>query len=295
MSPPTNYSLDAPGARLHYEVQGSGPVLMLVGHSMGCSGFAAIAPLLAEDYTVVTYDPRGFGQSAIDDPEQDAEPDLLADDVRRVLEAVAKVPARVFGNSGGAVTGLALVARYPGYVETLVAHEPTLVLLLPDAEKWRAGIEEIYETYLREGVPAAGKKFSTFVAEMGMRPQQQDGESRPTAEELAAAERAFGHGLVPIVRYGPAFSALQAASTGLWSPAEPPPKGSSPSARPPRSPNASARRWSTSPAGTPASSAIRTTLQPSSAGRWCDASRQSWPLDGVPRPAVGSTFGFERR
>jgi pimeloyl-ACP methyl ester carboxylesterase len=216
MSPPTNNSLDVPGARLHYEVQGSGPALMLVGHPMGCSGFAAIAPVLAEGYTVVTYDPRGFGQSAIDDPEQGAEPDLLADDVRRVLEAVGEVPARVFGNSGGAVTGLALVARHPGYVETLVAHEPTLALVLPDAERWHAGIEEIYETYLREGVPAAGKRFSAFVAEMGMRPQQQDGESRPpTAEELAAADRVFGHGLVPIVLYEPEFSALQAASTRI--------------------------------------------------------------------------------
>ncbi|MGO9584393.1 MAG: alpha/beta fold hydrolase [Acidimicrobiales bacterium] len=72
MSLPTNHSLEVPGARLYYEVQGSGPVIMLVGHPMGVSGFAAIAPLLAEEYTVVTYDPRGFARSTIDDPDQDA-------------------------------------------------------------------------------------------------------------------------------------------------------------------------------------------------------------------------------
>ena len=44
MSSPTSHSLDVPGARLYYEVQGSGPVIMLVGHPMGVSGFAAIAP-----------------------------------------------------------------------------------------------------------------------------------------------------------------------------------------------------------------------------------------------------------
>src|SRR5580658_1028450 len=103
---PTSHSLDVPGARLHYEVQGSGPTLMLIGHPMGISGFAALAPRLAEHYTVVTYDPRGFFLSTIEDGEQDGQPDLLADDVRGVLEAVGHTPARVFGSSGGAITGL---------------------------------------------------------------------------------------------------------------------------------------------------------------------------------------------
>src|SRR5580658_3685185 len=107
---------------------------MLVGHPMDAMGFAAIAPILAENFTVVTYDPRGFGRSTIDDRHQDAEPDLLADDVRRVMEAVGVVPASVFGSSGGAVTGLALVALFPGHVRTLVAHEPPLAVLLPEAD-----------------------------------------------------------------------------------------------------------------------------------------------------------------
>jgi hypothetical protein len=65
MSPPTNNSLEVPCARLHCEVQGSGPGRMLVGHPIGCSGFVAIAPLLAEGYTVATYDPRCVAQPAI--------------------------------------------------------------------------------------------------------------------------------------------------------------------------------------------------------------------------------------
>ena len=124
MSSPTSHTLDVPGARLYYEVQGSGPALMLVGHPMGASGFDPIASLLADEFTVVTYDPRGFARSTIDDSNQDAEPDLLADDVRRVLEAAGELPADVFGSSGGAVTGLALASRYPNHVATLVAHEP---------------------------------------------------------------------------------------------------------------------------------------------------------------------------
>ena len=215
MSQPTSHTLDVPGARLYYEVQGSGPALMLIGHPMGASGFASIAPLLAEVYTVVTYDPRGFAHSTIDDPDQDAEPDLLADDVRRVLEAVGKVPAHVFGSSGGAVTGLALVAHYPGHVETLIAHEPPLALLLPEAEEARAGMHEIYGTYRDSGISAAWERFSAFTG-MNIRPQYAAADPQPpAAEAVATSERFFGHGLLPIALYQPDFSALQAASTRL--------------------------------------------------------------------------------
>jgi clorobiocin biosynthesis protein CloN7 len=204
--------MDVPGARLHYEVHGGGPVLMLVGHPMGVSGFAAIAPLLAEDYTVVTYDPRGFGRSTIDDPDQDAEPDLLADDVRRVLEAVGDGPAHVFGSSGGAVTGLALAARFPGHVRTLVAHEAPLALLLPDAEQARAGIHDVYDTYRNSGIGAGWQRFAAFTG-MNMIPQPNAAPEPPSPGAVAMSERFFRHGLLPIALYRLDFAALEAAPT----------------------------------------------------------------------------------
>ena len=209
MSSPAGHSLDVPGACLYYEVRGSGPALMLVGHPMGSSGFAAVAQLLAEDFTVVTYDPRGFARSTIDDPGQDAEPDLMADDVRRVLEAVGDGPAQVFGSSGGAVTGLALAGRYPGHVKSLVAHEPPLALLLPDADEARAGMQVIYDTYRDGGTGAAWQRFSAFTG-MNMRPQGEEAAPQPPSPEAAAtSERFFGHSLLPIVLYQPDFPTLQ--------------------------------------------------------------------------------------
>jgi pimeloyl-ACP methyl ester carboxylesterase len=215
MSLPTSHTLEVPGARLHYEVQGGGPALMLVGHPMGASGFASMAALLAEFHTVVTHDPRGFAGSTIDDPDQDADPDLLADDVRRLLEAVGMVPAQVFGSSGGAVTGLALVARYPGHVETLVAHEPPLALLLPDAERASAGIHAIYDTYRDRGIGAAWARFSSFTGMSIGRPDDADPQPQRqrqplSAEAVATSERFFGHGLLPIALYQPDLPALQA-------------------------------------------------------------------------------------
>lgn len=212
MSLPAGHSLDVPGARLYYEAQGSGPVLMLVGHPMGTSGFAAIAPLLSQHYTVVTYDPRGFGHSTIDDRDQDAEPDLLADDVRRVLEAVGDQPAHIFGSSGGAVTGLALVAHCPRHVQTLVAHEPPLAMLLPEAEDARTGLQDIYDTYRDSGIGAAWQRFSSFSG-IDMAPQgQEPAPQPPSAEMVATSERFFDHGLFPIALYQPDFSALQTAA-----------------------------------------------------------------------------------
>jgi clorobiocin biosynthesis protein CloN7 len=211
MPPSTSNTLDVPGARLYYEVSGSGPVLMFVGHPMDSSGFAAIVPLLVDDYTVVTYDPRGFGRSTIADRDQDAEPDLLADDVRRVLEAVTDRPANVFGSSGGAITGLALVAGYPEHVDTLVAHEPPLTVLLPEADEARARTHAIYDTYRGQGIAAAWQEFLSFTGLGVPAPADDAARQPPTPEQVASSERFFAHGLLPIALYQPDIAALLAA------------------------------------------------------------------------------------
>ncbi|MFC0850157.1 alpha/beta fold hydrolase [Streptomyces noboritoensis] len=137
----TTHTLDVPGARLHYEVRGSGPLLLVMGAPMDAGVFAPLADALASDHTVVTHDPRGISGSTLDDPGQDSTPELRADDVAALLDALGAETADVFGSSGGAVTGLALVARHPGRVGTLIAHEPPVMELLPDAAEQRAATE----------------------------------------------------------------------------------------------------------------------------------------------------------
>ena len=78
--PATVRTLDVPGARLHYEVRGRGPLLAPVGAPMGADAFAPLADLLAVDHTVLTADPRGIGHSPVDDPEQDSKPEMRGDD-----------------------------------------------------------------------------------------------------------------------------------------------------------------------------------------------------------------------
>jgi pimeloyl-ACP methyl ester carboxylesterase len=158
-SDPSAYALDVPGARLYYERRGTGPLLLMIGSPMDSTGFAGLASALAGDYTVVTYDPRCIGNSSREDTRQDVTPGQQADDVHRLLSALGGGPASVFGSSGGATVGLALVTAHPGQVRTLVAHEPPVVELLPDSAQVRAQFEDIYGTYRADGAEKAMQKF----------------------------------------------------------------------------------------------------------------------------------------
>ena len=101
-------NLDVPGATIHYELRGRGPLLVLHAAPMTADAFAGAADLFAADHTVLTSDPRGLGASTVDDRDRDVSPELRADDMIRLLEHVDAGPAVLFGSSGGAVSALAL-------------------------------------------------------------------------------------------------------------------------------------------------------------------------------------------
>src|SRR5437763_5194335 len=64
----------------------------------------------------------------------------------------------MFASSGGAVTALALVAAHPDDVTTLVAHEPPLIPVLPDAaaaERAQADVRDAYQAKGRSAGMAA--------------------------------------------------------------------------------------------------------------------------------------------
>lgn len=138
-------------ADIAYDVHrpGNGRPLLMIGQPMDASGFRALAALFPER-TVVTYDPRGMGRSTRHDGRVDASPTVQADDIHAVIEAVGG-PVDVFASSGGAVTALALVAAHPDDVVTLVAHEPPLIDMLPDAEAARRASQAVQDTYYAKG------------------------------------------------------------------------------------------------------------------------------------------------
>lgn len=206
-------SLNVPGATISYEVRGSGPFLFVFGSPMPSPMFAALADALADHYTVVTHDPRGISKSTLTDPEQDSTPDLRADDVVALMDVLGADDADVFGSSGGAVTGLALVARYPGRVRTLVAHEPPVLELLPDAATHRAGTEALIDTFHREGVGAA---WMAFMGTAGFDDDPENmppGMMEPTEQDIADGARFFGHEFRWTTQYVPDIAALRDGPT----------------------------------------------------------------------------------
>jgi len=160
------HTLERADAGIVYDVQGplppagGRPPLLMIGQPMDASGFRTLASYFP-DRTVITYDPRGLGRSTRRDGRVDHVPTVQADDVHAVIEALGAGPVEMFASSGGAVTALALVAAYPNDVTLLVAHEPPLVQVLPDAAAADRAMAGFRDAYAAKG---RGAGMAAFIA-----------------------------------------------------------------------------------------------------------------------------------
>ena len=224
MTEPKTHSLDAPGAVLYYDVRGSDssnqPVLLLIGSPMGATGFGTLAGHFA-DRTVVTYDPRGAERSKRTDGACESTPDEHADDLHRLISALDAGPVDIFASSGGAVNALALVAKHPEQVRTLVAHEPPACQELPDREPALAACVDIHQTYQRNGVGPAIAKFIALVSHEGPIPDGFADQPAPnpadfglpTEDDGSRNDPLVGQNMISCTHYQHDFDALRAAPT----------------------------------------------------------------------------------
>ncbi len=223
---PTTRTLDVPGATLTYDVrrnaESAEPVLLLIGSPMGAAGFGTLASHFA-DRTVVTYDPRGVERSTKADRTSESTPDEHADDVHRIIQALGAGPVDLFASSGGAVNALALVAKHPEDVRTLVAHEPPVASILPDREAALAVSRAVSETYRRSGW---GAGMAHFIAVVSHRGEFSDDYAHqpapdpamfgmPAGDDGSRTDPLLGQNMITCTHYEPDFSALRAASTRI--------------------------------------------------------------------------------
>jgi pimeloyl-ACP methyl ester carboxylesterase len=219
-------TLEVPGARLRYDIRDAegeptAPPLLMIALPMDATGFTTLAGHF-RDRTVVTYDPRGIGRSERTDGATESTAEQHADDVHRLISALDAGPVDIFGSSGGAVTGLVLVARHPEQVRTLVAHEPPAAYLLPDGEQALAAFDHIRETYQREGFGRAMAKFLVLSSLKGPIPADFTELTAPSPGDVGLPTEDDGSRDDPLLgenngttTYEHDFGALRAASTRI--------------------------------------------------------------------------------
>jgi pimeloyl-ACP methyl ester carboxylesterase len=188
---------------------------------MDASGFITLAKHF-RDRTVVTYDPRGVSRSTRADGAAWSTPDEHADDLHRLISGLDAGPVDIFASSGGAVNALALVARHPEQVRTLVAHEPPSATALPDRDQALAAVVDIHETYERDGFGAAMAKFFAITAVKGPipvgfgdPPPNPADFGLPAEDDGGRDDPMLGGHIVACTHYELDFAALQAASTRI--------------------------------------------------------------------------------
>ena len=225
MTEPKTQTLDLPGAAITYDVRGAEsdgtrPVLLMIGWPMDASGFTTLAGHFT-DRTVVTY-PRGVGRSPRADGVTAATPDEHAEDLHRLISELDAGPVDIFGSSGGAVNGLALVTQHPEDVRRLIAHEPPLATVLPDREEALAVTEDIHETYERDGLGPAMAKFIAFTSVRGPTPPDFRNHAPdpadvglPTEDDGSRDHPLLGPHMIYASHYEPDFDSLRGASTRI--------------------------------------------------------------------------------
>ena len=189
---------------------------------MGAGGFVTLASHFP-DRTVVTYDPRGVERSTKADPATKSTPVQHADDLHRIIDALDSGPVDIFASSGGAVNALALVARHPEQVRTLVAHEPPIASILPDREGALAACRAVGDAYQQRGFGAGMAQFIAVVSHQG--PFGPDFASQPAPDPamFGLPTEDDGNRTDPLLfqnipttnEYEPEFEPLKAASTRI--------------------------------------------------------------------------------
>jgi pimeloyl-ACP methyl ester carboxylesterase len=224
-TPTTTRTLKVPGATLTYDVRinesTTEPPLFLIGSPMGAAGFGTLAGFFA-DRTIITYDPRGAERSIKADPATESTPEEHADDLHRIIGEVGG-QVDLFASSGGAVNALALVAKHPDDVRTLVAHEPPLASLLPDRDGAYAAVQAIADTYQRSGWGAGMAHFiaitghrGPFTPEVAAAPGPDPSMfGMPAEDDGTRTDVMLAQNIITCTHYEPDFDALKAAPTRI--------------------------------------------------------------------------------
>ena len=117
-----SFTAEISGRTLHYEVHGSGPVVMTVPNSWGLSlaGLRAMYRPLEAHATLVYFDPRGMGGSGPAREDADRGPDAVREDFEALRKHLGLEKVNAIGWSNGASNLIALAAENPEVIERAI-------------------------------------------------------------------------------------------------------------------------------------------------------------------------------
>ncbi len=204
---PAKVKVITEGAEVYCERRGNGPLLLLIAGAMEDAGFySSAADILAEKFTVVSYDRRCNSRSS---GNRDADMIVAqqAHDAASIIKAMGFDKAIVVGRSGGAIIGLELAAIRPELIDFLIVHEAPVIELLPEpkAQRWRTFVDEIYAKSQREGSQAAQTEFMASLVNVPDTPYPPDLNERISGN----VDFFFKHEFKAIYKYLPNIESIR--------------------------------------------------------------------------------------
>jgi len=212
------------GDDLYYEVRGDGPpLLMIAGGGGDAWWYIPVARRLASDYKVILYDRRANARSTMHAP-QHFDIHQESRDAVAVLHAAGEQSAVVFGNSSGAVIALDMATTQPDAVRAVIAHEPPLATVHPDAEKWQRFFTNVHRMSFRFGASLAALRFALGVGlplgpmikgdREAQRFRVESGESY--IDSRAASAYLIQQELLPVTHYAPDVERLKQSGIPIF-------------------------------------------------------------------------------
>lgn len=135
------------GVRFHYDLQGSGPALVLIHAGIAHLGmWDKQMPAFTRDFRVIRYDARGFGRTP-----RPAGDYRDHEDLKALLDTLGVKSAHVVGISNGGRIAIDLALTYPAMVNKLVLIAPALGGYEGPEDPFDKEMYELYDKALAAG------------------------------------------------------------------------------------------------------------------------------------------------
>jgi len=143
---------EIPGARLYYEMAGTGQTVVLIhAFMLDTRTWDDQFDSYSKSYRVIRYDARGFGRSSVPSA---GEPYSHYDDLAALLDRLDAGPAHVVGASMGGRFALDFAVTYPDRLRSLTVIDP-VVGGWPWSRDWLVSYAPVLEAARRGDVAAA--------------------------------------------------------------------------------------------------------------------------------------------